>query len=67
MGREEVDAELLLLGFDVQSGLEVRDVQCVGDGLNVGAQQGIEGPEHCLHSEGNLLAGCGEKKGDFER
>lgn len=65
MGREQVDAELLLLGFEVKPTLEVRDVQGIRDGLDVGAQYWVKRPEHRLDAEADLLAGWKTNKKGF--
>jgi len=54
----QVDGELLEAGLEVDPGLEVRDVERLADGLDVGAEHRIRRPENRLDALLHLLARC---------
>jgi hypothetical protein len=59
--RMQIDGQLVAGArprLQVQPGLQVRNVQCVADGLDVRTQDRVRWPENGLNSKVNLLASC---------
>ena len=58
----EVYAELFERWLEVDSSLQMRDVESFADTLDVGAQKRIRRAENPLNRSGQLLARCNSKQ-----